>query len=552
MPTQERLKLSRPFTFTSPNRREREHDDMADDILGISGLWGSQSYQTIFDELENATSRYSNDNQAIDQISQEVGDLYQNLRTDVDDFILGLRAFSERPSLVDYNGGLSFHDVSMFGAAPDDGLDDTAALQAAFNRSGSIIFLAPGTYEISRPINILATTHGVIISAYGASIDASRSTVAGADGLVIYGSETDAAHDIIIAGLDIKNSNDLAFSSYGQGDRKNPYNIAFIDTSSHDAATAGFLMNSAQNVLLYNHKDSGSKRGIVFMSPGADSGSFLPLDTPYDVSNVAVIDCYVSGTDEYAYQFYFGKDILFAGNYADGASISVGEIAGVVFDRSENILVLDNVIENTAVNQILLNATVNSLVADNHVIGGEFGIQTFYNWENDENPDIYQAKNSIVYKNIAEDYTKSGVIFHGVHHGLILENTIIGSSPVSIDVRSSFRPEDRYYMDSLYISVIGNLVAQGEINDSRPGSYIKVNNGAVDFLDIYSNIYRGNITASSQESPEGGSHPGEAIPEPPGTPEVPDPSEPPIEAEPGSPPGPGSGEETPEPPPVTS
>jgi hypothetical protein len=476
---------------------------MTDDILGISGLWNSQSYSKIFEDLASANNRYADNNESTEITTKAIEESYSDLKLAVDFFISGLKELADNPHLQTPQANSNIVNAALLGAVPDDGIDDTAALQAAFNRSDSTILLASGTYQISRPINILATTHDVIIYAYGASIDASRSTLSGADGIVIYGSETSAAHNIIIAGLDVKNSNDLAFSSYGQGSRHNPYNLAFIETSTQNAASVGILMNSAENVLVYGHKDTGSKRGIVFMSPGADSGTFLPLDKPYDVSNIAVINSHVTGTQEYAYQFYFGRDILFANNYADGSSIISGEIAGVVFDRSENILVLNNTIEKASVSQILLNGTVNSLVAENHVIGGEFGIQTFYNWENDENPGIFQAENSFVYRNVAEGFSKSGVIFHGVHTGLILENALFGLSLVSIDVRSSFRPEDMYYMDSKSISVIGNSVVNGGISDTRPSAGENINNGLNVFISYSGNIYRNNTTASSLESGSG-------------------------------------------------
>src|ERR1700733_10093998 len=46
-------------------------------------------------------------------------------------------------------------DVRDYGAVPDDGKDDTFAIQSAIEaaRNGQIVRFPPGVFEISRPIN---------------------------------------------------------------------------------------------------------------------------------------------------------------------------------------------------------------------------------------------------------------------------------------------------------------------------------------------------------------------------------------------------------------
>src|SRR5262245_55037640 len=66
--------------------------------------------------------------------------------------------------------GLYF--VETFGATPDDGLDDTAGIQAAISRAalagGGIVALARGRYQIAGSIE-LGFAHGVMLQ--GAGVD---------------------------------------------------------------------------------------------------------------------------------------------------------------------------------------------------------------------------------------------------------------------------------------------------------------------------------------------------------------------------------------------
>lgn len=337
-----------------------------------------------------------------------------------------------------FSGAYLSVNAADYGVVGDNVVDDTVALQAAFNAGAGVVRTVvkiPNGFTCKVTAGIVLPSY-LVIDGYGARIDAT--SIAAGPGYIetlkILGSNASGSegHDITVLGLTLQNNPRSAqVHGTGYGFTFPPYNLTFRDVVTLCPVTDilnGLEFTTCKHVVIDRHYN---KNGVSAVNAGSDEYATRPT------TDITITNSWTEATVGFGYQFAAAQGVKVIGCYIDGTLITYSgapewDYTGITVDRCENILLQGNVIKNPKVAGIFVTGSQHVVVANNQIDGGGLtliGIYIAYNAELlPATLAIHESYYVTVVGNEIADMIAAGngILFNGVRYSAMMGN-VVGS-----------------------------------------------------------------------------------------------------------------------------
>ena len=210
----------------------------------------------------------------------------------------------------------------------------------------------------------------------------------------------------IFKNIKIENANKFGIEVFGEGLQSEVQKILLDNIETVNCNDGGIFINSAKNIRILNCHNLGGLRAI---------GTKAPINNPNDLENIFIQNCSSKSTTGFGVQTYYGKNINILNCNIEGNSLTTQDKSCITIDRSSFVEVEGNIVEsNTDKSTIFITGSEYVSATNNKVKGGQYGIQSSFNFEQVEDPSIDESK----YINI------SGNLFQNNNTSIILNGSI--------------------------------------------------------------------------------------------------------------------------------
>ncbi len=273
----------------------------------------------------------------------------------------------------------------------------------------------------------------------------------------------------------VENANKFGIEVFGEGLQNEVRKIILDNIETINCGDGGIFINSAKDIRLLNCTNFGGLRAI---------GTKAPINNPNNLENVFIQNCSSKGTTGFGIQTYYGKNINILNCYVEGNSLINGDKSCITIDRSSFVEVNGNIVESdTDKTVIFITGSEYINILNNKVRGGQYGIQSSFNFEQTEDSGIDESKYINISGNLLNN-NKTSIILNGSIENVI-SNNICNSINDSIIIYGQIYSSKNMISDR--INMVSNI-CKTKITNSG-GSY--VSNTPINYLGNICESYDG-------------------------------------------------------------